>query len=133
LFEKGQLISDNQPREISLYKFISSYTDKWAKSKFLYVPHSTHSFKYVPIIENKEFRKVYCKVTLLLHNPDLCPNNILGEHETAKIALKIFMEDPRCPEAVKDDYLRSLKRKCEDPTSEKGVEDLLASPQSVNL
>ena len=43
------------------------------------------------------------------------------------------MEDPRCPEAVKDDYLRSLKRKCEDPTSEKGVEDLLASPQSVNL
>ena len=84
--------------------FTSIYTEKWAKSKYRYVPHSTPSFKYVPIIENKEFGKVYCEYTLFLHNPDYYPNNILGEHETVEIALNTFVKDPRCLEAVKNDY-----------------------------
>ena len=128
MFESGLLDSDENPNNISLYKFTSSYTDKWKKSKFLYVPHSTPSFKYVPIPENEEFRKVYCEVNLLLHNPDCDPSRILGVHENAEIALRVFVDDPKCPEAVREDYLRSLKQKCEDPF--KDVEDLVASPQS---
>jgi hypothetical protein len=128
MFESGLLDSDENPNNISLYKFTSSYTDKWKKSKFLYVPHSTPSFKYVPIPENEEFRKVYCEVNLLLHNPDCDPSRILGVHENAEIALRVFVDDPKCPAAVREDYLRSLKQKCEDPF--KDVEDLVASPQS---
>ena len=71
---------------------------------------------------------MYCEVNLLLHNPDCDPSRILGVHENAEIALRVFVDDPKCPAAVREDYLRSLKQKCEDPF--KDVEDLVASPQS---
>ena len=70
--------------------------------------------------------------TLLLHNPDSSPTNIIGSHSTAEDALKAFVEDQRCPKAIRDDYLNSLIKNQEDPVSDINVEDLVPSQVSFD-
>ena len=129
-YESGEMSFPVHPRDVSLYQYASSFSLKWHPSPTLKVPHTTPSFKYIPIVDNIEYRKVYCQITLLLHKPGINPENMLDGESSAEQALYHFVTtDDRCPKVIREDHLQSLQRKPTDPPPhETGEEDLIASP-----
>ena len=133
-YESGEVTFSCHPIDISLYLFTCSFSNKWQPSRRLYVAKPTPCFKFVPIPENEEYRKVYCETTLLLHKPGTNPNTV-GEYEDLESAMYLFAtEDHRCPKVVKDEYLLSLKNKGEPAVAfNDNIEDLVASPGSQTM
>ena len=58
-YKSGQLEVSERLNDISLYKFTSSFTDKWSQSRFLYVPHSTKSMFL--LLKIKSWGKCFAK------------------------------------------------------------------------
>ena len=134
-YETGLIAFLYHPRDISLYMFSSCCTNKWQPSKKLFIPKPTPCFKYVPIQDNVQYRKVYCETSLLLHKPGTYPNNILENHASLEEAMNDFASnDSRCPKVIKQEYLASLNQNVQPNVQlNDNIEDLVASPGSQNV
>ena len=131
-YESGLVKYPKHPSLVSLYEFAGNFTNNWQPSGKLHIPKSTPSFTYVPIPENKDFRKAYCQTTLLLHKPGTTPHNLLDSHENEEDAMLDFaLNHTICPTPIKEDFLASLKMTEADlENMNNNVEDLVASGAS---
>ena len=124
-YEQNTSIYCKHPRDISLYEYAAYFTEKWQLGNDVYIPHTVPNFKYIPIIKNKEYRKSYCEITLLLHRPGARPDNLYGNYKSPEEALFDFVQnDIRCPVSVRIDHLKSLKQKETDPPLDPDAEEL---------
>ena len=131
-YESGLVDYPRHPKYVSLYEFAGNLTSSWQPSRKLYIPKPTPCFTYVPIPENEDFRKAYCETTLLLHKPGATPHNLLDSHENVEDAMLDFVSNnERCPKAIKEEFLASLKMTAAElENMNNNVEDLVASGAS---
>ena len=115
------------PEDISLYEFAAYFTLSWTLLSTPMVPHLSPNFKYVPRVENKQWRERWCCTMLLAHKPGTHPKRFRGDFATNEEALLDFVEnDQRCPVTLREEYMESLK-----PEEEEEVEDLVGSQMSA--
>ena len=127
----GDLPDIRPPHQISLYHYASHFNNQWVSLDRPMFPHPTPNFKYVPKPDNEKYRKTYCETTLLLHNPESHPDNIIGDFDTAEAALHNFVyNNPLCPISVGHDYKESCKHQVDTVPQDDDIQQLIASQMS---
>ena len=123
-YEAGKVDYPRHPHDVSLYQFVSHFTENWQLTGNLYVPHCTPNFYYPPKPKNKKYRQQYCRTMLLLHKPATTPDSLSDDVENE---LADFVETQLCPVLLRKEYLNSLEESDSDaPVNEN--EELLPSP-----
>lgn len=115
-YESGEVDYPRHPSDVSLYQFVSHFTDRWHLSAKLMVPHCTPNFYYAPKPSKKDYRLQYCRTMLLLHKPGTTPDTL---SEDLEAELAEFVETDLCPVMLRGEYRASL----EDDATEEPVND----------